>query len=143
MRAEIKQFRKQIEANPDNSLRTNASIVNISAAQGLASEAGFPAYCAAAHAIVGASKATAMDYLKHGIRINCVCPGSESASNDSHNAERRTESTDKSTLSKSPSGRYITSNEVANAVVFLLGEGASAITGIQLPVDGGWSLYHH
>lgn len=142
MRAEIRQFMKQIDESSKSSSGVNASasIVNISAAQGLASEAGFPMYCAAAHAIVGASRATAMDYLKYGIRINCVCPGPQGTpevSNDDHGKK------DTKSLPMPPFARYITSQEVARAVVFLLGDSASAITGVQLPVDGGWSLYHH
>ena len=114
--------------------------MNISASQGLASDSSFPSYCAAAHGIVGMTRATAMDYLKDGIRINCVCPG---PSGGSGGESRDADGIQKRSLPLPPVGRDITPEEVAQAVVFLLGEGASGITGTELPVDGGWSLYHH
>lgn len=132
MRAEVRHFLKQQEKNPS----VGGSIVNITAAQGLASEGGFPSHCAAAHGIVGMSRATAMDYVKKGIRINCVCPGPMNTQVDGVHPQA-------TTLPQAPNGRYIAPEDVAHAVVFLLGEGASNITGIELPVDGGWSLYHY
>lgn len=132
MRAQVRQFIRQ----RDDDDKAAASIVNITAAQGLASDGGFPSYCAAAHGIVGMSRATAMDYLKKGIRINCVCPGATETPDNCGRTQSRS-------LPQAPIGRYITAEEVAHAVVFLLGESASGITGIELPVDGGWSLYHH
>ncbi|KEF59600.1 uncharacterized protein A1O9_04446 [Exophiala aquamarina CBS 119918] len=132
MRAQVRQFNTQ----RDEDDTAGTSIVNITAAQGLASDGGFPSYCAAAHGIVGMSRATAMDYLKKGIRINCVCPGPTENPGTYDRAES-------GSLPQAPIGRYIAAEEVAHAVVFLLGEGASGITGIELPVDGGWSLYHH
>ncbi|EXJ75001.1 uncharacterized protein A1O5_01697 [Cladophialophora psammophila CBS 110553] len=132
MRAEIRQFLAQKEQG-NLSL---CNIVNVAAAHGFASDRGFPGYCAAAHGIVGMTRATAMDYLAKAIRVNCVCPGPvEPIDSDAISA--------KGSLPPAPIGRYITTAEVAQAVVFLLGDGAAAITGIELPVDGGWSLYHH
>ncbi|OAL22381.1 hypothetical protein AYO20_11206 [Fonsecaea nubica] len=137
MRAEVRQFLAQ-KANRQSSA---ASIVNVSAAHGLASDPGFPSYSAAAHGVVGMSRATALDHLSDGIRINCVCPGPSAPQTlpektPDGNAPRRS-------LPLGPLGREITPDEVARAVVFLLGEASSAITGIELPVDGGWSLRHH
>lgn len=133
MREQVRYFLRQQDKNDS----TARSIVNITAAQGFASDGGFPSFCAAAHGIVGMSRATAMDYLKKGIRINCVCPGPTKPSEDHDHSQSHS-------LSRvPPTGRYITAEEVAHAVVFLLGEGASSITGIELPVDGGWSLYHY
>lgn len=106
-----------------------ASIVNISAVQGLASEAGdYGPICAAAHAIVGITRATAMDYLGQGVRLNCVCPVTyRSGSADDGAGTPAT---------------IVTAEDTAEAVVFLLGGQARAITGVALPVDAGWSLYH-
>ena len=132
MRAQVRHFIRR----RDKDGRTAASIVNITAAQGLASDGSFPSYCAAAHGIVGMSRATALDYIKTGIRINCVCPGAAETSDTVDEPQSRS-------LPQAPIGRYISAEEVAHAVVFLLGDGATGITGIELPVDGGWSLYHH
>ncbi|OQV06030.1 hypothetical protein CLAIMM_10671 [Cladophialophora immunda] len=137
MRAEVRQFLAQKETQQ----RGTASIVNVSAAHGLASDPGFPSYGAAAHGIVGMTRATALDYLQDGIRINCVCPGPSAPS--TAGAEQDDGSALRRSLPLCPLGRDITAEEVAQAVVFLLGEAASGITGIELPVDGGWSLRHH
>lgn len=135
MRAEVRQFLVQNEKGQ----KASASIVNVAAAQGLGSELGFPSFCAGAHGIVGMSRATALDHLEDGIRINCVCPYPPSQTapetrQDSKALRHR--------LPLPPLGRDITSEEVAQAVIFLLGESSSAITGVELPVDGGWSLTH-
>lgn len=135
MRAQVRQFLKQKEQKT----KSSASIVNIAAAQGLASESGFPSYCAAAHGIVGMSRATALDYLQDGIRINCVCPG---PSSQTRGEVGQTDAAQRRLLPPCPLGRDIVAEEVAQAVVFLLGESASAITGTELPIDGGWSLKH-
>lgn len=113
---------------------SKGSIVNVSAAQGVASEAGFPFFVAAAHGIVGATRATAMDHLKDGIRLNCVCPGPISSPCVPESGEA---------LPVLPHGRVVSSYDVADAVVFLLGERSAAITGVELPIDSGWSLFHH
>ncbi|KAF4989090.1 hypothetical protein FDECE_14815 [Fusarium decemcellulare] len=113
------------------------SIVNITTVHGFASEPGLPSYAVASHGIVGMTRTTAMDYVTSGIRINCVChyPVTPSASSTSDESWER--------HGPAPLGRHITANEVARAAAFLLGPQSSAITGIVLPVDGGWSLYHH
>lgn len=118
------------------------SIVNIAAAQGFASDREFPGYCAAAHGIVGMTRATAMDYLGKGFRINCVCPGASENLRCLPSA-RHSATALAPSLPTSPSGKFVSSEEVASAVVFLLSDKASAITGVELPVDYGWSLYHH
>lgn len=136
MRAEIRQFVTQRQ----NGLKGTASIVNIAAAQGLASDGGFPGYCAAAHGIIGMTKSTALDYLKDGIRVNCVCPGASASQLGKDDGVVRTA---EGSLPQPPIGRYITSEEIAEAVAFFLRDSSISITGISLPVDGGWSLKHH
>ncbi|KAF5640802.1 dehydrogenase [Fusarium sp. NRRL 52700] len=129
MREEVSQALKQ-ETNKGNS--SILSIVNVSTIHGIGSEPHLPACAAASRAIVGMTRATAMDYIKSGIRINCVC----------HSAVAQQAPSEQKLL-PSPLGRYLEVEEVSHAVVFLLAAQSSAITGTQLPVDGGWSLYHY
>lgn len=113
------------------------SIVTMTTVHGFASEPGLPSYAISSHGIVGMTKTTAMDYVTSGIRINCVChyPVAPSASRTSEESWQG--------HGPAPFGRHITANDLAQAAAFLLGPQSSAITGIVLPVDGGWSLYHH
>lgn len=113
------------------------SIVTMTTVHGFASEPGLPSYAVSSHGIVGMTKTTAMDYVTSGIRINCVChyPVAPSASRSSEESWQG--------HGPAPVGRHITANDLAQATGFLLGPQSSAITGIVLPVDGGWSLYHH
>jgi NAD(P)-dependent dehydrogenase (short-subunit alcohol dehydrogenase family) len=105
----------------------------------LATELGFPrnpAYQASKAGVVGLTRAFAYDLGRHGIRVNCVSPGyihtamTEASFNDPPlNAARR-----RHTLLN----RWGEPEDVANAVAFLCSPAASYITGINLPVDGGW-----
>ena len=105
----------------------------------LATELGFPrnpAYQASKAGVVGLTRAFAYDLGAAGIRVNCVSPGyirtamtEKSFSDPAMNESRR-----KHTLL----GRWGEPEDVANAVAFLCSPAANYITGINLPVDGGW-----
>jgi NAD(P)-dependent dehydrogenase (short-subunit alcohol dehydrogenase family) len=112
------------------------AIVNCSSVAGLVGFVGIPAYTASKHAVVGLTKTAALDYATQGIRVNAVCPG-----------VIRTEMIDRFTkgnpeaeaqmVQLQPVGRMGTSEEVADAVVWLCSDGASFVTGQALAVDGG------
>ncbi|MGH2969728.1 MAG: SDR family NAD(P)-dependent oxidoreductase, partial [Solirubrobacteraceae bacterium] len=95
------------------------------------------AYCAAKHAIEGASKAMALELAPHGIRVNTVAP--------TFVATRMTRpfladaAFRDSVLRQIPLGRLGTPEEVASAVLFTVSPGASLMTGASLLVDGGWT----
>ena len=105
----------------------------------LATALGFPrnpAYQASKSALLGLTRSFAYDLGTAGIRVNCVSPGyihtamtETSFAHPALNEARR-----KHTLL----GRWGTSDDVAGAISFLCSEKASYITGINLPVDGGW-----
>lgn len=96
------------------------------------------AYVSAKAAVVAFTKSVALDYGKHGVRANCLCPGlvrtpmTEGLFGDRAWVERE------ATLY--PLGRFGTGDDVAQAALFLLSPRSSWITGTVLPVDGGWSL---
>jgi NAD(P)-dependent dehydrogenase (short-subunit alcohol dehydrogenase family) len=111
------------------------AIVNMSSVAGLIGGHMGVAYYASKHGVIGATKAAAMEYAKQGIRVNAVCPAviptpmSEALFNKEQEAR---------TLSLHPMGRFGTTQEVADAVVFLCSNKASFITGHALPVDAGF-----
>lgn len=107
----------------------------------LATTMGFPnnaAYQASKSGVLGLTRSFAYDLGKHGIRVNCVSPGyiatamtSKSYNTPELNAARR-----KHTLLD----RWGQPEDVANGVSFLCSPLASYVTGINLPVDGGWMV---
>lgn len=112
------------------------AIVNTSSVVGLVGVRQQPAYVASKHAMVGLTKAAALDYARAGIRVNAVCPG-----------PIRTESLEwymtqspdieQHLTSDNPSGRLGTPEEVAEAVLWLCSDRASYVTGHALVMDGG------
>ncbi len=116
--------------------RGGGAIVNVASILGAVGTAGSPAYVAAKHAVVGLTKAAAIEYATRGIRINSVGPGYIST-------PLVTESLDEATLQAltnlHPIGRLGTSEEVAALVVFLASDAASFITGSYHLVDGGYT----
>jgi NAD(P)-dependent dehydrogenase (short-subunit alcohol dehydrogenase family) len=110
------------------------AIVNMSSVAGLIGGPVGIAYYASKHGVIGATKAAAMEYAQKGIRVNAVCPAvirtALSEGLFSSDQEARV-------LAMHPMGRFGTTEEVADAVVFLCSNKSSYITGHSLPVDAG------
>jgi NAD(P)-dependent dehydrogenase (short-subunit alcohol dehydrogenase family) len=95
------------------------------------------AYCAAKHAVEGASRAMALELAPHGIRVNTVAPTFvETPMTTPFLAD---EAFRADVLSRIPAGRLGTADEVAAAVLFAASPAASLMTGASLRVDGGWT----
>jgi len=110
------------------------AIVNIGSTASLGGVAGMPAYTAAKHGLLGLTRAAALDYADRGIRINAVCPGSFRTAM----SERLFgDALDTSMVATTPMGRLGGLDEIAAAVLFLLSDAASFVTGAALPVEGG------
>lgn len=123
-------------------------IVNVSSIYGFRGAANRVGYVTTKTALLGLTRAIAIETVSDGITCNAVCPGTtETPVHDAtvrammasdqvtrEEAERRFLST------KQPSGRFITSEHVADVIVFLCGPAGADITGTALPVDGGWSV---
>lgn len=110
------------------------SVVNIGSITGLRGSSGSAVYSATKAAIHSFTQSWADEYGPAGVRVNAVAPGPIGT-------ERQAEFTDHiaPTLSRLPSRRVSTPEEVAAAVVFLASEDAANIHGAVLSVDGGWA----
>jgi NAD(P)-dependent dehydrogenase (short-subunit alcohol dehydrogenase family) len=112
------------------------AIVNTSSGAGLVGFAGLPGYVASKHGVVGLTKAAALEYVKAGVRVNAVCPGStrtpmlEGWMAGNPEIERAMEAS-------APIGRLARPEEIAEAMVWLLSDAASFVVGHAFAVDGG------
>jgi NAD(P)-dependent dehydrogenase (short-subunit alcohol dehydrogenase family) len=116
-------------------------IVNLASIGGVVGIRDRLAYCATKFAVVGLTKAMALDHAAEGLRVNCVCPGRvetpfvEQRINeyDDPDAARR------EMAATQALGRMARPAEIADAVYFLGTDASSFVTGSALIVDGGWS----
>lgn len=114
------------------------SIVNIASVMGTVATAGAAAYVASKHGVIGLTKAAALDYASAGIRVNAVGPGYVETPMLSRRLAAAPASVRAEIAGRHPIGRIATPEEIADAVVYLVGDGSSFITGTYLPVDGGY-----
>jgi 3-hydroxybutyrate dehydrogenase len=123
-------------------------IVNVSSIYGLIGAANRVGYVTTKTALIGFSRAVALDAVADGVTCNAVCPGTietpvHVASIDAMSERERisrAEAERRFLTSKQPTGRFIGADGVAALVAFLCGPDAADITGATLPVDGGWSI---
>ncbi|WP_414623705.1 SDR family oxidoreductase [Calothrix sp. CCY 0018] len=113
-------------------------IVNNSSTSGLVAFPGTSSYVASKHAVMGLTRAAALDYAKQGIRVNAVNPG-VTATELLDRASRQLGITADDLDSLVPMGRLGQATEIAQAVVFLCSDAASYITGQPLVIDGGFT----
>ncbi len=114
------------------------AIVNMAGNWGLIGFPTYAAYCAAAHGVMGLTKAAAMEYVSDGIRINAVCPGAV----DAPILDRMTgdnEEIKNSFAQQLPVGRLCSQEDIAEAVLWLASDAASYVNGVGLVLDGGGS----
>jgi NAD(P)-dependent dehydrogenase (short-subunit alcohol dehydrogenase family) len=119
-------------------------IINIASTAGLTGYAYVTAYVAAKHALVGLTRALALETAKRGITVNAVCPGFTETDLVARSVETIVAKTGRSAeaaraeLAKTnPMGRLVTPEEVASAVAYLALRSASAITGQAIVIAGG------
>lgn len=121
--------------------RTRGNIINMSSVNGFFTEPMCAGYCATKAAIIGLTKAMAIDHGKEGIRVNCICPGYI----DAGLAQGYFEAQPDPAAARAAAGklhalwRIGRPEEVGRAAVFLASDDASFITGAALTVDGGFS----
>ena len=100
------------------------------------------AYAASKAAVVGFTRALAIDHVKQNIRVNCVCPGTVDTPSlgDRINAFADPEQARKDFVARQPMGRLATAEEIAETFVYLVSDESSFMTGQAVFVDGGMSL---
>lgn len=120
--------------------KSRGSIVNMSSVNGFFVEPGCAGYCATKAAIIGFTKAMAIDHGKDGIRVNCICPGYIDAglAEGYFESQRDPEEARREAGKLHALWRIGKPEEVARAAVFLASEDASFVTGTAMVVDGGF-----
>lgn len=113
------------------------NVVNIASTASMHAYPGMAAYCASKHAVLGLTRSWAKSFGPRGVRVNCVAPGGtdtpiSGAIDDDMQAVY---------TSMVPLGRLARPDEVADAVLFLLGPQSSFINGQMVPVEGGMSSF--
>ncbi|MCI4360274.1 MAG: SDR family oxidoreductase [Thermoplasmata archaeon] len=109
------------------------AIVNMSSTAGILAFQGGSPYVAAKHAVIGLTKAAALDYADRNIRVNAVAPGPI----DTHRLQPLPEAYREKAREAVPMRRLGRGAEVAEAVLWLCSDSSRFVTGTTLPVDGG------
>ncbi|MFH5923652.1 SDR family NAD(P)-dependent oxidoreductase [Roseomonas xinghualingensis] len=119
-------------------------VVNIASTAALRGYPYVTAYTAAKHGLLGLTRALALEVATRGVTVNAVCPGFTETDIVAESVARimaktgRSEAEARAELARhNPQGRLVQPEEVAATVLFLCGNGASAINGRAIAVDGG------
>ena len=111
-------------------------IINIASILGLVADKQILPYAAAKGGVVQFTKALALEWAKHNIQVNAVCPGY--IMTDINRAELESEKIAKHLLGKIAARRFGTAEDIAGAAVYLASEASNYMTGHAMVIDGGW-----
>ncbi|HRD76794.1 MAG TPA: glucose 1-dehydrogenase, partial [Hyphomicrobiaceae bacterium] len=119
----------------------SGAIVNTASVAGIVGTPGIAPYVASKHAVIGLTKSVSGEVARQGVRVNAVCPGPVDT-RMIHSLEEQINPADPGSVGQRykgaiPLGRYATVDEIANMVLFLCSDLASAMTGGHYVVDGG------
>jgi NAD(P)-dependent dehydrogenase (short-subunit alcohol dehydrogenase family) len=116
----------------------SGAIVNNSSLGGLVGLPGRAAYHATKHGVIGLTRSAALEYAPRGIRVNAICPGTIATPMVTDMIDRGELDLEVATANQ-PINRLGTAEEIAASVLWLTSPGSSFITGVALPVDGGYT----
>jgi 3-hydroxybutyrate dehydrogenase len=134
-------------AVPGMKQRNWGRIINVSSIYGLRGAQNRIGYVTTKTALIGMTRAVALETLGHNITCNAVCPGTaETPVHDvtvqemmARDGLSRADAERRFMAGKQPTGRLIAAEHVAALMIFLCGTDCGDITGAVLPIDGGWS----
>jgi 3-hydroxybutyrate dehydrogenase len=126
-------------------------IVNVSSIYGLIGAANRINYVTSKTALIGMTRAVAIETLGTNITCNAVCPGSvltpvheaairKTMAEEGNAGLSRADAEKRFHAGRQPSGRFIAAEDVADLMVFLCGPGSRDINGAALPIEGAWSI---
>ncbi len=135
-------------ALPGMRKRNWGRIVNVSSIYGLIGGVNRINYVTSKTALIGMTRAIALETRGHDITCNAVCPGTVETPVHINTVEKmmaaesisRAEAEQRFLATKQPGGRFIAAEDVAGMILFLCGPESRDITGAALPIDGGWSI---
>ena len=116
---------------------SRGAVVNVASQAALVSLPQQAAYTASKGAVAALTRSLAIDWAAHGVRVNAVAPGFTVTPMTEAFFENETFT--RAATGRIPLGRLLQADEIAGAIVFLASPLASGITGVVLPVDGGWT----
>ena len=115
----------------------SGAVVNVASQAALASLPSQAAYTASKGVVAALTRSLAIDWAQDGVRVNAVAPGFTVTPMTAPFFENETFT--RAATQRIPLGRLLQPDEIAGAIIFLASPLASAITGVVLPVDGGWT----
>ena len=121
--------------------RGRGKIINLASMYAIFGAGRLPAYSAAKGAVVQLTKSMAIELAPHGIQVNAIAPGW--IATDMTAQVRTSEASaelDRTIVARTPAGRWGEADDVAGAAVFLASRASDFVTGVTLPVDGGYSI---
>ena len=116
---------------------SGGAVVNVASQAALVSLPSQAAYTTSKGAVAALTRSLAIDWAEQGVRVNAVAPGFTVT--PMTEAFFENETFVQAATRRIPLGRLLTPEEIAGAILFLAGPAASAVTGVVLPVDGGWT----
>ncbi|MBP0440383.1 SDR family NAD(P)-dependent oxidoreductase [Tianweitania sediminis] len=123
-------------------LAPQGNVVNIASVFGMTGFRGSAPYSAAKAGVIGLTKQMASDYGRKGIRFNAVCPGITVTAGTAERIQSNKWLIE-AMVGTAPLGRLGQPEDIAEAVFFLGSKAASYVSGVVLPVDGGWTGTHY